>query len=356
SGLCSGEYVITRTWTATDECSNQTVHVQTITVEDNGNPIFNGTLPSDVTVECDTIPTVETLTANDTCGVAIVSYAESTASGLCAGEYVITRTWTATDECNNQAIHEQTITVEDNTDPAFTETLPLNAIYECDETIPSAIMLTAFDTCGTAIVTFNESTTNGSCSGDYFIIRTWTATDECNNVSTHIQTLTVVDPTNSTWDVLPTDMTVGCSANNQTEFETWLNSFSGTDNCGTATVSHDAPATVSCPGTVSVAFELADECGNSTIITATFTVEDTLDIPESEETGIIMFPNPTDKHIYFKGLREESFMEVFNIVGQKVFERSITNGKQIEFELKSGLYMVKLTSESKTVIKKLVIK
>nr|WP_321228019.1 T9SS type A sorting domain-containing protein [uncultured Psychroserpens sp.] len=355
TGSCSGEYVITRIWTATDECNNQTVHEQTITVEDNGNPTFNETLPANTTVECDAIPTAETLTANDTCGTANVDYIESAATGSCSGEYVITRIWTATDECNNQTVHEQTITVEDNGNPTFNESLPQDVTYECDETIPSAETLTANDTCGTANISFTENTVAGSCSGEYVITRTWTATDECSNVSTHIQTLTVIDSTNPEWDNIPIDMTVQCSSNYQMEFETWLESFSGTDNCGTATVTHDGSATISCPDSVLVNFELTDECGNSILTTATFIVDDTLSNPEFEDTNVIMYPNPTNQYVYFKGLKDDSLMEVYNIAGQRIFKRPVSNGRQIEFELESGLYLVKIISGSKTEIKKLVI-
>ncbi|MEM5564993.1 PQQ-dependent sugar dehydrogenase [Psychroserpens sp. AS72] len=355
TGSCVGNYIITRTWTATDDCNNQTIHEQTITVEDNTNPTFNETLPENITVECDAIPTAETLTANDTCGTANVAFNESIATGSCVGNYVITRTWTATDDCNNQTIHEQIITVEDNTNPTFNESLPENITVECDA-IPTAETLTANDTCGTANVDFNESIAGGSCVGNYIITRTWTATDECNNVSTHIQTLTIIDSTDPVWDAMPIDLTVVCSSNIQTEFESWLNSFSGSDNCGAATVTHDGTATISCPDSVLVTFELTDDCGNSINATATFIVEDTLSNPEIENTGIIMYPNPTNQHIYFKGLQENSLMEVYTIAGQRIFRRSISNGHLIKFDLDSGLYMVKITSGTKSEIKKLVIK
>ncbi|WP_194507823.1 PQQ-dependent sugar dehydrogenase [Psychroserpens luteus] len=355
SDLCGATGSETVTFTLSDDCGNQITKDATFTIEDNTDPNFNETLPADTTVECDAIPTAETLTANDTCGTANVDYTESTATGSCSGEYVITRTWTATDECSNQTVHEQTITVEDSGNPTFNESLPQDVTYECDETIPSAETLTANDTCGTANVSFTENTVAGSCSGEHVITRTWTATDECSNVSTHIQTLTVIDSTNPEWDNIPIDMTVQCSSNNQMEFETWLESFSGTDNCGTATVTHDGSATILCPDSVLVNFELTDECGNSTLTTATFIVDDTLSNPEFEDTNVIMYPNPTNQYIYFKGLKDDSVMEVYNIAGQRIFKRPVSNGRQIEFELEPGLYLVKIISGSKTEIKKLVI-
>ena len=40
--------------------------------------------------------------------------------------YTITRTWTATDDCGNETIHTQTVSVQDVTSPTFTA--PLNIV------------------------------------------------------------------------------------------------------------------------------------------------------------------------------------------------------------------------------------
>ncbi|MCB0382662.1 MAG: T9SS type A sorting domain-containing protein, partial [Psychroserpens sp.] len=170
------------------------------------------------------------------------------------------------------------------------------------------------------------------------------------------QTITVEDNQDPAWDNLPADMTVGCSATIQDDYETWLNSISGTDNCGTPIVTHNAPVSVSCPDTIEVTFVLTDACGNSISATATFIVETTLHILEDSDSDILIFPNPTKNHIYIKGLKNESQMEVFNIAGQKVLSRQIRNEKRIEFDLNSGLYIIKLISGDRTTIKKLIIK
>ena len=40
-------------------------------------------------------------TATDNCGEVVITVEEVTTAGACAGDYVITRTFTATDDCGN---------------------------------------------------------------------------------------------------------------------------------------------------------------------------------------------------------------------------------------------------------------
>ena len=193
-GDCPNNYKITRTWTATDECGLTKTHIQTITVVDITPPTFVETsLPENITVECDAVPSAETLTATDTCGSATVSVNDVKTDGNCPNNYKIARTWTATDECGLKTTHTQIITVQDTTPPSFVETsLPENITVECDA-IPTAETLTATDNCGDAIVTVKDDITQGDCPNSYIINRIWTATDECGLMTTHTQIITVED-------------------------------------------------------------------------------------------------------------------------------------------------------------------
>jgi gliding motility-associated-like protein len=271
-GACAGAYTITRTWTATDACGNETSHTQTITVQDTTAPAFVETLPGDQTVECSDVPAAVVLTATDNCGTANVSFNESTQEGACAGAYTITRTWTATDACGNETSHTQTITVQDTTAPAFVETLPGDQTVECSD-VPAAVVLTATDNCGTANVSFNESTQEGACAGAYTITRTWTATDACGNETSHTQTITVQDTTAPAFvENLPGDSTVECSDVPAAVVLT------ATDNCGTANVSfNESTQEGACAGayTITRTWTATDACGNETSHTQTITVQDT---------------------------------------------------------------------------------
>uniref|UniRef100_UPI00404A1C77 T9SS type A sorting domain-containing protein n=2 Tax=Gelidibacter sp. TaxID=2018083 RepID=UPI00404A1C77 len=339
-----------RTWTATDDCGNETIHTQTISVEDTTNPTFNEALPSDITVECDAIPTAVTLTASDTCGSATVGFTEST-SGTC-DTLEIVRTWTATDDCGNETIHTQTISVEDTTNPTFNEALPSDTTVECDA-IPTAVTLTASDTCGLATVDFSENTT-GTCD-TLEILRTWTATDDCGNETIHTQTISVEDTTNPVWVVAPSDMLVECSPTANDEFVAWLNSFSGTDTCGSASVSHNSSGILTCGNSATVTFTLTDACGNFITMDATFTIDDTLGLGDVKDEKLTLFPNPAFNYIIIKGLQQKATLTVYSLSGQVVWKTEAQNAQPVYFNLASGLYMLKIDTNNSAVIKKLIV-
>ncbi|WP_179006689.1 gliding motility-associated C-terminal domain-containing protein [Winogradskyella forsetii] len=190
-GDCPGSSIITRTWSLTDDCDNNTTFVQTITVEDTTAPAFNETLPSDIDAECDSVPTAETLTANDNCSAAEVSFEEEITNGLCLGDYIIERTWKATDSCGNVSEHTQFITVQDTTAPALVSSLDDNITVACDG-IPEKPSLVFEDSCSNDItVTYNEESTQINDFEAYTITRTWEVEDDCGNAAVFTQNITV---------------------------------------------------------------------------------------------------------------------------------------------------------------------
>ncbi|WP_163714299.1 HYR domain-containing protein, partial [Mangrovibacterium lignilyticum] len=93
-----------------DSDGNQSTCSFDVTVVDNTTPVL--TMPSDVTIACtddNTPASTGSATAVDACSIATVAFSDATAAGNCAGNYVITRTWTATDDCGNAASLDQII-------------------------------------------------------------------------------------------------------------------------------------------------------------------------------------------------------------------------------------------------------
>ncbi|PLB18232.1 MAG: TPR repeat containing exported protein [Flavobacteriaceae bacterium FS1-H7996/R] len=195
NGSCPKNYTLTRTWTATDECGNTTKHTQIITVQDTKAPQFvQTTLPTNITVACDAIPTAETLTATDNCGTATVSIIDAVTNGDCPNNYIIARTWTATDECGLITKHTQIITVQDTQAPVPTATFDEVLNVSCTN-IPQAPALTFTDNCSSSaniVVVFNETNTfQDNVYNDYEIVRTWTVRDACGNEAVYKQILIV---------------------------------------------------------------------------------------------------------------------------------------------------------------------
>jgi hypothetical protein len=211
NGDCPGNYILTRTWTARDNCLNTSSQSQVITVQDITSPSLIG-VPSNTTVDCNSIPAPANPTANDNCDTApIISYNQIRTNGNCVSNYTLTRTWTATDNCNNSRTQSQIITVQDITSPSLIG-VPSNTTVNCNS-IPVPVNPTANDNCDTApTITYNQIRTNGNCLFNYILTRTWTASDNCNNSRTQSQVITVQDITSPSLDGVPINITVDCNA------------------------------------------------------------------------------------------------------------------------------------------------
>ena len=63
---------------------------------------------------------MDVASATDNCGVVSIDVVETTTAGVCAGDYTITREFTATDDCGNATSATQTITMIGTTSPRLT--------------------------------------------------------------------------------------------------------------------------------------------------------------------------------------------------------------------------------------------
>src|SRR5512143_529554 len=105
-------------------------------------------------------PDITLVTASDNCGVALVTDVGETAAGPCRRR--ITRTYMATDSCNNTATCTQTITVDDITPPTIV--CPPALSFECMTQVPAPdiTLVTASDNCGVPVVTYVGQTATGT--------------------------------------------------------------------------------------------------------------------------------------------------------------------------------------------------
>ena len=275
-GNASGNYTITRTFTATDDAGNATTLAQTITVEDTTSPDFL-TIPADVTIECsdadlDAVLS-ENATAGDLCGPVVVEYVNEYSLTDALGVYTVTRTFTATDDAGNFSTAVQIVNVQDTTAPILT--IPADYTVECSDEIVLD-EASATDNCGEIVIELVQVINPGISTGNYTIVRTFTATDDADNSTSDVQTITVIDTTAPDFLTVPADVTIECSdadldavlSENATAGDLcgpvvveYVNQYSLTDALGVYTVTRTFTAT--------------DDAGNSSTAVQIVTVEDT---------------------------------------------------------------------------------
>ena len=163
-GACPNTYKFFRKWSATDACDNTAECTQMITVVDTKVPVI--TCPADVTIDCedDSSPANTGMaTATDSCDdVVDVTFSDTEEPGECPVIKVITRTWTATDDCGNTAVCTQTISVLDLEGPEIS--CPADITMNADKFY-----------CEKAIVEVGFPTWTDNCDDDVTI--TWTRSD-----------------------------------------------------------------------------------------------------------------------------------------------------------------------------------
>lgn len=208
--------------------------------------------------------------------------------GVCANSFVVERTWVATDACGNSSSCTQTIVVQDTTDPVIT--CPADVTVECDQDSSPAGTgsATATDNCtASPVITSSDNIIPGSCTNTFTIERTWTATDECGNTATCLQTINVEDTTPPVAPAAPAAITVQCPQDIPAP-----TSLTATDNCaGDITVMPTYEITdqdCATRFTYTYTWSFDDGCGNRSSVSQAITVED---------TGVITFassvPNQT---------------------------------------------------------------
>ena len=151
------------------------------------------TIPADLTVECNAIPTPATITATDNCDASVVvNYTETSTQGACAASYTLVRTWSATDACGNTSSASQTITVQDTTAPVLITEIEETLNVTCSE-IGVPPILEFVDNCSDSVnVIFNETITTIN-TYEYILLWEWTANDDCGNETTVSQTINITN-------------------------------------------------------------------------------------------------------------------------------------------------------------------
>jgi gliding motility-associated-like protein len=200
-------------WIATDACGNSTeVHLY-IKFIDVTPPEMWGQ-PNDITVNCEgQLDFSQQPYFKDFCdGQPTLKEERNVAMQTCAGNYILTRNWIATDICGNTASLTQRITVRDTIAPVIISK-PQDITIQFGGLIPPPAVIVAKDNCNQpTIQKLSEQMTIKGC--DSLLIRSWEVKDVCGNTATIKQNITILTQKPTT-AIIVADSTKFCLYNNK---------------------------------------------------------------------------------------------------------------------------------------------
>ena len=81
-----------------------------------------------------------------------------------------------------------------------------------------------------------------------------------------------------------------------------------------------------------------------------------LSITDNTLSQIKIFPNPTANSIQISGLINSAEIDVFSSEGRKLLTTRVSSEGNLDLNMASGIYFIKINSENKSVVKKLLVK
>ncbi|NOX08863.1 MAG: HYR domain-containing protein [Gammaproteobacteria bacterium] len=179
----------TVTWTASDAEGNSATTTQVVSMVDNLPPIFDNLPLSAVIEEASAVNTSLTLTPPTASDIFTLTVTSNAPASFPLGNTTVT--WTATDANGNYSTITQLVTLQDTTDPVFTEVLPLDDIIEEATGPDTPLVLTPPAATDAFVVTVTSNAPTDFPLGDTTVI--WTATDANTHSSIKAQLVTLVD-------------------------------------------------------------------------------------------------------------------------------------------------------------------
>ena len=176
--------IIEREWIVVDNCGNESDPcIQYIEYTEDKNPPILLDCPVNMNLGCNPseIPEPPVLRAEDMCLNAAIDFSEALESDGC--DYLLTRTWTAVDDCGNTSIQcSQQISYQIDTIAPVILSCPADLDLGCNPaTIPAPPSVEAADDCGVSEIMFSSTKTTDGCYRT--ITNTWVAMDFCGNAS-----------------------------------------------------------------------------------------------------------------------------------------------------------------------------
>ncbi|MEY3368615.1 MAG: hypothetical protein RI973_1770, partial [Bacteroidota bacterium] len=289
---------VTRTYRIEDLCGNMITCTQTVTVDDNTNPVIN--CPAGLAALCaiteqaayTTYTQFQTAggSASDNCSLNQASFTlQSAVSNGQSCPETITRTYRISDSCGNQATCTQQIVVNDNTNPVLNCPPTITATCQVSE-LPAYATFTAFQAAGGSLTyscaanlgsfgLLSQTSNNASCPET--VTRVYKIENLCGTVTTCNQTVTVDDNTPPTLSC-PPGLTAVCNSSEVPPYSTYAQFTAAggvaADHCainaGSFTLLSASSNNGSCPEVITRTYQIADLCGNTSVCSQNLTVDD----------------------------------------------------------------------------------
>jgi hypothetical protein len=294
---------ITRTWSITDMCGNNTTVKQIITIDDTEKPEI--TVPQVLILSCFDPIKIEdwakTAFATDNCTEQVqVEFSYNTPVNNCNESLVVS--FMAVDACGNVGTASQSVIINDLVPPLVTAPdTPLEMeCYDYDAVKLWAESATAIDNCeGQLAVNFEIMDPVNNCN-QIIPVRFW-ARDKCDNVGEAIKNIVVDDKTAPYIVANKLNSNLGCNPS-VNDIENALGIAMAFDNCDTVqvVVTDGEIQYNGCFESKTRTFTATDRCGNSAIpfsVTVTWSTDVIAPVVNVAQSEVILGCNPTSSQI-----------------------------------------------------------
>jgi hypothetical protein len=240
----------------------------TVTVQDITNPTISCPATANITTDagnCTSTAAIGTATGTDNCGTPTIT--NNAPASFPIGNTNIT--WSSTDGAGNFVTCVQVVTVTDGENPTINCPATANIITDAGVCTSTTAIGTATgtDNCGTPTITNNAPASFPIGNTNV----TWTSTDGVGNFVACVQVVTVTDGENPTISC-PATANITTDAGNCTSTAA-IGTATGTDNCGSPTITNNAPASFPI-GNTNVTWTSTDGAGNFVTCVQVVTVTD----------------------------------------------------------------------------------
>jgi len=225
----------------------------------------------------------------------------------------------------------------------------------------------AYDNCAITVSAVDINTFTCADIGTPVTVTVFVS-DSSGNIASGTAVVTVVDLLGPVIDC-PADMTVDTDAGSITyTVPDYVGDglISVTDNCTDPVTVYSqtpAPGTLLLDGTYTVTIDAEDEYGNTSTCSFQLTVDTILGLDENElNAAIVMYPNPANAFVNLRNnsaiaLTEATIYDINGKLVSKVDLSQMSGEQRIDVSsLASGVYMVNISSDTATVVKRLIKK